>query len=289
MSDTNPVWKVCLLLIGLLPSLSWAGDGGLDLLLPQSLMATEDNNPDSVVRQKRPRGEFYPWAGTPLDAPDWQGARRDTLYFAGFQFAGVAALYYLPEDISSWSREAKDEVSWERWRHNVSNPVWDEDKFLMNYVLHPYWGASYYVRGRERGLDEQQAFWFSALNSAVFEYTAEAFFEQVSYTDLIITPLFGWILGESLFIPWRERVRSSPGELDFSDKLLLTATDPLGVLYGGTDKLLGLETSFTMGPMRTSGRSSMLPGTQAMIGQNDSPHEKTARGMGWGMQWRAAW
>ena len=29
-------------------------------------------------------------------------------------------------------------------------PVWDDDEFYLNYILHLYWGATYYMRGRER-------------------------------------------------------------------------------------------------------------------------------------------
>jgi hypothetical protein len=192
---------------------------------------------------------YYHWSAPPLSSPDWQGLRRDALYFLGYQFGAVAVIYYLPENVSGWTEEDKESYSKERWRHNVSNPVWDDDEWWVNFILHPYWGATYYVRARERGLSEPQAFWFSAFNSALYEYSAEALFEPVSYTDLIVTPVFGWLLGEYLFMPWRESVRANPAAIGTGEKLLLAFTDPLGVLYGLTDKTLGLETSFTLGPM----------------------------------------
>jgi len=36
------------------------------------------------------------------------GIRRDTVYFLGLQFAAIGVIYVLPEDISGWSPEQKD-------------------------------------------------------------------------------------------------------------------------------------------------------------------------------------
>jgi len=88
----------------------------------------------------------YDWRGVPPTQPDWRGVRRDTAYFLGYQFAAIAVLYIAPESISGWDSEQKQNYDFDKWRKNVSEPVWDEDRWWINYILHPYWGGAYYVR-----------------------------------------------------------------------------------------------------------------------------------------------
>ncbi|MGD8908873.1 MAG: DUF3943 domain-containing protein, partial [Chromatiales bacterium] len=92
---------------------------------------------------------------------DFDGLTRDTTYFFGYQFAIVGLLYVLPESVSAWTDEQKEEYNFEKWKHNVTHPRWDPDVWYINYILHPYWGMTYYTRGRERGLTEVGAFWYS--------------------------------------------------------------------------------------------------------------------------------
>lgn len=178
--------------------------------------------------------------------PDWQGLRRDTWYFVGYQVVAVGLLQALPEDDTNFERGDPD---FGKWHHNVSNPVWDKDDFFVNYVLHPYWGAAYYIRGRERGLSRWQALGYSALLSAIYEFGAEAMFEPVSYQDLFITPLAGWLLGEYVFTPIRASIKAKDGELDMLDKTALVLTDPLGALNELTDRTFGVETEVALAPI----------------------------------------
>jgi hypothetical protein len=208
----------------------------------------------------------YAWRGPVAAAPDWRGLRRDTAYFLGYQVFIVGAVYLMPTSVSKWDKsEAANAL--ERWRENVSNPVWDSDNTIVNYVLHPYWGATYYVRGRERGLDRGQSFLFSVTLSTLFEYTLEAIFEPVSLNDLIVTPIAGSLIGEFLFTPLRERIRAKPGELDWTDKTLLVLTDPLGVVGAWTDRTFGVASSVSVRPIGAAStgfrRSDALVGTPA--------------------------
>ena len=127
--------------------------------------------------------------------------------------------------------------------------VWDADDFLINYVLHPYWGGAFYIRGRERGLDRVQAFWFGTLLSCLWEYGVEAMFEPVSIQDMIFTPTLGFLVGEYLFAPIRERIKSKPGELDVWDKLIMLLTDPLGAINVQVDPLFGVKTTLQLAPI----------------------------------------
>ena len=185
----------------------------------------------------------YRWRGPAASQPDWQGVSRDTAYFLGYQFAVIGVLYVAPESISGWDREQKRNYDFDKWRDNVSRPVWDEDRWWINYILHPYWGGTYYIRAQERGLDRMQSFLYSALLSSLFEYGAEALAEPVSAQDLIVTPVAGALLGEYLLAPLQQRIRAKQSRLDWSDKALLFAIDPLGVVSAETDRLLGVKTT----------------------------------------------
>jgi hypothetical protein len=221
----------------------------------------------------------YNWRGASVEQPDWEGVRRDVTYFLGYQFAAIAVLYVAPESVSGWDSEQKQNYSFSKWRNNVSNPVRDEDRWWINYVTHPYWGGAYYIQARERGLDRTQAFWYSALLSTLFEYGAEALAEPVSIQDLVVTPVVGFLVGEYLFSPVRERIRAKPGKLDWSDKTILFVTDPLGVLSAETDRLLGMETTLRWQPigMQTPALAASPPG-----------YSHSAVPV-WGLQFRGEW
>jgi hypothetical protein len=152
--------------------------------------------------------------------PDRAGLRRDSAYLLSLQVGAILILYAMPESISNWSDEQKETYSLADWWENVRNPTWDDDQFWLNYIAHPYWGAAYYVRARERGFDEQASFWYSAAMSTAFEFGAEALFEQPSIQDIIVTPVGGVIVGE-YFMRVRAGVaeRVTPGEpMAFRDR-----------------------------------------------------------------------
>jgi hypothetical protein len=228
----------------------------------------------------------YPWRHTPPSEPDWKGVGRDTAYFLGYQFVVIGLLYISPESISSWSDEDKKKYSFQTWRDNISPPVWDEDKWYINYLLHPYWGGAYYIRGRERGLDGWQAFGYSAFMSALYEYGAEALFEKVSIQDLIFTPLLGSLLGEFVFAPLREHIRSKPGTLDWGDKLLLGLTDPLGIATYETDRLFGVKPTYSLTPVAMLGPRLAGDAQSATSGiRNYANDFKPVLGMQFRMNW----
>lgn len=171
------------------------------------------------------------------------GLRRDTAYLLSYQVVTIGILYALPESVSNWSDEQKDSYSLDDWWKNVRNPQWDTDKYYLNYILHPYWGAGYFVRSREHGYDERASFWYSAAMSAAFEFGAEALFEQPSIQDLIVTPVAGAILGE-YFMRVRADIkeRHAPGEpLPLGDRLVLVLTDPIGAINRQVQSWLGLS------------------------------------------------
>lgn len=245
--------------------------------------------------------EVHPVADAAAETPpasaeppiaDWSGLKHDTLYFLGYQAVVVAVLYALPDE---QTRFDKDNAGFNKWRDNVTNPVWDEDKFYLNYILHPYWGATYYIRGRERGLTRWQSFGYSALLSSLYEYGAEAFFEPVSYQDLIVTPLIGSLLGEFVFSPLRDSIRAKPGGPNRLDQAVLVLTDPLGAANELIDRLFGVQTQVSFAPMRMARMSGPTGAHRARGtfaaggGEWARPDRAHPRSVTWGVQLEVRW
>lgn len=198
--------------------------------------------------------------GSDGDTRDRRGLRRDTWYFLGYQAATIAILYAAPESVSGWTDEQKDEYSLSIWWDNVTHPAWDEDDYLINYVTHPYWGAAYYVRARERGYSGKEAFWYSVMLSSAYEFGAEALFEQPSIQDLVVTPVFGSLLGR-YFMGVRDNIRERDIELGYRrtrDKWIWVLTDPLGSLNRRFDKIFGWETELHVRPYIAEIRNERL-------------------------------
>jgi hypothetical protein len=187
----------------------------------------------------------------PAEAPapsfDRAGLKRDTMFFLGYQFVAVGVMSLMPDEDTNY----QDKLGFQAWKYNVTHPQWDSDDAYLNYVLHPYWGAAYYIRARERGLGPTQSFWYSALLSTIFEFGAEAMVERVSYQDLVVTPVLGSLLGEYVFVPVRRNILALPGQLSFSDRVVLVLTDPLDAINSLVERMFGLETQLSLGLARS--------------------------------------
>jgi hypothetical protein len=170
---------------------------------------------------------------------DWRGIGRDTAFFLGYQVVFAGFLYLLPESVTQWSQDDK-KATVNKWAENVKNPVWDDDKWWINYLWHPYFGATYYIRARERGFGEFGSFWYSALLSALYEFGIEAFFEPPSYQDLIATPVGGILVGKYIFEPLRENIKAK-AHLEWYDHATLILTDPLGAVNSIFERALGIQ------------------------------------------------
>jgi hypothetical protein len=221
--------------------------------LTPGLTNTIDLN-DTTEQIERPYG-----FGRELDdisPADYHGLRRDAGYFFGYQFFIVGVLYVLPEEISAWTDEQKEDYTVNKWWENVTHPRWDPDKWYINYILHPYWGMTYYTRGRERGLDETGAFWYSFTLSSIYEFGLEALFEPVSIQDMIFTPGLGSLLGW-YFEDTRREIKSHPS-FSFWDKTVLILTDPLGSLNTMVDELIETDSELELRSFYRSPNFGML-------------------------------
>ena len=169
---------------------------------------------------------------------DWLGLGRDTALIFSYQVVTIATFYFLPESVSKWTSEDKKNI-WNKWWSNVQSPHWDHDSAAINYIGHPYFGSAYYARARERGFGEFDSFLYSALASAMYEFGVEALFERPSFQDLIVTPIGGALIGLALE-PVRTWIKLKP-DPKWYDQLILTATDPAGMLNGLFERAFGIK------------------------------------------------
>lgn len=134
---------------------------------------------------------------------DWRRLWINTGVLTGAFVGTLFVLEMLPEDATTWNRAELQKVPlFTRWKDHVivKGPEWDHDKFIFNYVLHPYAGAVYFMSARSVGFNFWQSLLYSSIISDVgWEFGIEAFMERPSYQDLFITPLVGSAIGEGFY------------------------------------------------------------------------------------------
>jgi len=142
----------------------------------------------------------YSWSGK---CYDWKRLWINTATLTGAFVGSLAVLECLPEDATSWNRaEIQNVPLFKRWKDNViiKGPCFDKDKWIFNYVLHPYAGAAYFMGARSCGFNFWQSLLYSALISTVgWEFGIEAFMEAPSIQDIFITPIVGSLIGEGFY------------------------------------------------------------------------------------------
>jgi hypothetical protein len=135
----------------------------------------------------------------------------NTSMYAIASLGAFGLLWIAPESISKWDKEEiKEEGLLPKWKENVkAGPVFDEDDFVMNYIIHPWAGGVYYMSARGSGYKPWECFTYSFLMSTLFwEYGVEAFAEIPSIQDLVVTPIAGSIAGECFFIAKRKIIEN---------------------------------------------------------------------------------
>ena len=143
----------------------------------------------------------YPYSRT-RSMPNWGKLWANTGILGGGGITTMIILESLPDGSTAWSKAERRQVPlFKRWINHVkAGPVWDHDKFIFNYVLHPYAGAAYYMSARSCGFNTWGSFLYSfAISTLFWEYGFEAFNEIPSVQDLVITPVVGAVVGECFY------------------------------------------------------------------------------------------
>ena len=159
-------------------------------------------------------------------------AWRGSLFIFGFEMCSSTFLYLSPKTISNWERS---ELTLKNCLTNFKRaytepPVIDNDLWIVNYVGHPYQGAYFYnaVRSQHASILQSSLFCFG--HSMLWEYFTEAFFEQPSIQDLIVTPITGIIFGE---LAHRATIRMGRNGFAWYEKGLIILINPMYVLNNG--------------------------------------------------------
>lgn len=120
------------------------------------------------------------------------------------------------------------------WKNNIGKgTTWDRSSNFINFVAHPYAGASYYTAARKSDFNRFDSFLYSlTMSTFLWEYGLEAVKEPPSIQDLVITPFIGSFLGE-FFYYQGEKILENNGKL-FDSRILgttaLVVLDPIGSL-----------------------------------------------------------
>ncbi|HYC53636.1 MAG TPA: DUF3943 domain-containing protein [Candidatus Binatia bacterium] len=107
-------------------------------------------------------------------------------------------------------------------------PEWDGDGIVANYVLHPLMGAEAYLTVRNRDYGPMESFLFSTGVSFAWEYLFEAWVEQPSAQDLLLTSPVGSLYGELRFQIRRRLAQWNPS---LARNALLILVDPIEAIH----------------------------------------------------------
>jgi hypothetical protein len=84
------------------------------------------------------------------------------------------------------------------WSYNLRKGwEWDDDRFGVNFIAHPYTGSMYFNAARSQGYNYLESAPYAAAGSLMWEYFGEN--TRPSYNDLINTTANGAFLGEIFY------------------------------------------------------------------------------------------
>ena len=154
--------------------------------------------------------------------------RRNALVITATGAAAFAITWVLPEELSKWDKSQP--VSYYLTRAYTEPPVWDRDPFFWNWIVHPLAGTYAYLMERNHGRSPLRGFLLATAASVGWEYGFEAFIEQPSAQDLLITSPVGAVLGEMSHQLTRRMRR---GGFSTTEKVVLTIVNPVQVVQHG--------------------------------------------------------
>jgi Domain of unknown function (DUF3943) len=131
------------------------------------------------------------------DASIWRKMGRAQLFIGGTELLCMGILMAMPKEVTKWEPGFLESAKKNLKRAFTTMPENDKDDWGFNYVGHPIAGSLYYNSIRSQNATIFQSFLFSFAQSAIWEYVIEGMAEQPSLQDLIITPIFGTLLGEA--------------------------------------------------------------------------------------------
>lgn len=92
----------------------------------------------------------------------------------------------------------REKGSWENYRRNFGQLVFDKDEPFWNWFVHPISGSQLYLYYRANGYSRIDSLGMAFISSTLFEFTVEIYTEPASVQDLFQTPMIGSFLGVGL-------------------------------------------------------------------------------------------
>jgi hypothetical protein len=191
------------------------------------------------------------------DRGNWNRLKEQTISLGILSVGTMGLLYIMPESVSNWEEDKSVNEMISDWSSHIKEgPRFDPDDLFLNYIAHPYVGSAYYIVARKSDFNQFDSFLYSFFMSTFFwEYGIEAFAEIPSIQDLIITPVFGALMGEYLYRKEIE-IRKNDSKVwnsKFLGKICLVAIDPIGTfasIIGFKDD--GLNGMWTVNQVKTA-------------------------------------
>lgn len=172
-------------------------------LLIEGTNETTGKAEESITRSLTEQSSALPQYLKTSQTKDWDYLKEQTYTILGLSVATVGLMTFLPESVTNWTDEDRDFSNLiNKWWDNASaGPVWDKDDHYLNYIMHPYFGGTYYTAARHSGFNQFESFLYSfAMSTFFWEYGVESFAEIPSAQDIIVTPLFGAVVGEWMYL-----------------------------------------------------------------------------------------
>lgn len=219
----------CLVL--LMPFATVAQQDSVAIIVQQDSVATAT----ALVIDKNDRFKpfFDPEKGIRLRNEEGTFARkmiRGGLFVHGFEGIGYGILAVLPVDISGWEKGMFKQYGANLKRAYSAPPIFDNDKWYINYIGHPYQGTVFYNSVRSQKAKIWQSALFCLGQVYVWEYIVEAGLEQPSIQDLIVTPLAGIAVGELIHFGTMRMARNG---FKWYEAVVVTIINPMFILNNG--------------------------------------------------------
>jgi hypothetical protein len=144
--------------------------------------------------------------------------------------AGLGQYWYARDENS---RDWQFSYDWASFRARLDGRAYafDTNGFDTNFLFHPIAGTLYYTTARSNRLGPLESLAIAFGSSAIWEFFGE-FQEKVSVNDVIVTPVAGMALGETLTQLGAYFLRQCPST---SNQILGTTLAPLTALHDAVD------------------------------------------------------
>jgi hypothetical protein len=160
----------------------------------------------------------------------WKKIGRAELFIGGAELLGATVLIVTPNEVTKWPHNWEQDA-WRHMKRSLSRlPVWDDDNWKINFIGHPVAGSCYFNSLRSQNASIFHSFLFATAQSFIWEYFIEATAEKPSTQDLVITPIVGSILGESIHMLTMSMRRNG---FNFFEKIFVLIFNPPFVFNNG--------------------------------------------------------